>query len=222
MTDDDELQARLQMSDPAASLPPAAPHEVARLLEDVMATELTTRPESEGSRETGTRNRGPLTWLVAAAAVLVMAGVGIIGVRALTGDDTAPTAADPAPTATATDPEPQGITTLSLPETAGAGKCMVPNAEALASADIAFDGVVTSILDDDVFLEPSHWYAGQSSGEVVVTAPSEQMQRVASGVTFQVGDRYLVSATDFQVSLCGFSAAYSDDLAAIYAAAFPG
>src|SRR6478736_8970575 len=98
MTDDDELQARLLASDPAASLPPAAPHEVARLLEDVMATELTTE-----SRETGTRNRGPLTWLVAAAAVLVIAGVGIVGVLALTGDDPGPTAGDPAPSATDLD-----------------------------------------------------------------------------------------------------------------------
>jgi hypothetical protein len=207
---DEELKARLLASDPAASLPPAAPHEVARLLEDVMATELTTE-----SRETGTRNRGPLTWMVATAAVLVIAGVGIFGVRALTGDS------DPVPTPTASEPEPEAITTLSLPETAAAGKCMVPNAEALSNADIAFDGVVTSIVDDAVFLEPSHWYTGEPSEEVVVTAPSEQMQRVASGVIFQVGDRYLVSATDFRVSLCGFSAPYSAELAAVYADAFP-
>src|SRR6478735_5661108 len=77
----DELRSRLRSSDPAGSLPPVAPHEVARLLEDVMATELTTE-----SRETGTRNRGPLTWLVAAAAAVVIAGVGFLGFHALTRD----------------------------------------------------------------------------------------------------------------------------------------
>lgn len=205
---DDELQARLQASDPAASLPPAAPHEVARLLEDVMATELTTE-----TRETGTRNRGPLTWLVAAAAVLVIAGVGFAGVRALTGDD---------PVAAPNGGVPPSVTTLDVPAAAGLGKCMVPNAEVLSGADVAFDGTVTSIAGDRVTIEPSHWYAGDPTDEVVVTAPSEQMQQVASGVTFQVGDRYLVSATRGTVSLCGFSAPYSDRLAAVYAEAFPG
>ena len=59
MSDDDELRARLRAADPASSLPPADPERVARLLEDVMSTELTTE-----YRETGTRNRGPLTWAV--------------------------------------------------------------------------------------------------------------------------------------------------------------
>ena len=51
---DDELRGRLRASDPAASLPPADPTRVARLLEDVMSTELTTE-----NRETGTRLTGP-------------------------------------------------------------------------------------------------------------------------------------------------------------------
>ncbi|GAA4709280.1 hypothetical protein [Nocardioides conyzicola] len=207
---DDELQARLHASDPAASLPPAAPHEVARLLEDVMATELTTE-----TRATGTRSRGPLTWLVAAAAVLVIASVGIVGVRALTGDD-------PTPAANGGDPGTSSTTRLDVPAGAGLGKCMVPNAEVLSTADVAFDGTVTAISGDQVTLEPATWYAGGPTDEVVVTAPSEQMQRVASGVTFEKGGRYLVSATSGQVSLCGFSAPYSDELAAVYAEAFPG
>ena len=208
---DDELQARLQASDPAASLPPAASHEVARLLEDVMATELTTE-----TRETGTRNRGPLTWLVAAAAVLVIAGVGVFGVRALTGDGSTPSA-DPQLTA-----PPRTTTTLTVPASAGLGKCMVPNAEVLATADVAFDGTVTDIGGDQVTLTPTRWYAGKPTDDVTVTAPSEQMQQVASGVTFQQGERYLVSATQGNVSLCGFSAPYSEQLAAVYAEAFPG
>ena len=98
---------------------------------------------------------------------------------------------------------------------------MVPNAEFLAGADVAFDGTVTGIVGDQVTLEPTRWYAGDPTDTVVVTAPSEQMQQVASAVTFTTGGRYLVSATKGNVSLCGFSAAYSDDLAAIYAEAFP-
>src|SRR3954452_24176587 len=82
---DDELQQRLRAADPAATLSPGDPAGVARLVEDVMSTELTTE-----SRETGTRHRSPLTWLVAAAAVVVIVGAGIFGVRALTGDDQTP------------------------------------------------------------------------------------------------------------------------------------
>lgn len=210
MTDrhDDELRARLHASDPAASLPPVAPHEVARLLEDVMATELT-----DENRETGTRNRGPLTWLVAAAAIVVIAGVGFVGIRALTGDDATPRAVDPTP---------QSTTRLDVPTAAAAGKCMVPNAEALAGADFAFDGVVTSVDGDNVTLEPTRWYAGKAVNHVVLNAPSEQMQEVASAVKFRTGGRYLVTATGKHVTLCGFSAEYSDELAAIYAEAFPG
>jgi hypothetical protein len=203
---DEELRARMHASDPAASLPPAAPHEVARLLEDVMATELTTE-----SRQTGTRNRGPLTWLVAAAAVLVIAGVGFFGVRALTGDDATPTAGDPAPSATQ----------LEVSAPAGSAKCMVPNAETLASVDVAFDGTVTAIDGDRVTLAPSKWYAGGPTDVVEVTAPSDRPTDAGLGFEFSAGERYLVSARAGQVSVCGFSAPYSDDLAAIYAEAFP-
>ena len=201
----DELRDRLQAADPASSLPPADPTRVARLLEDVMSTELTTE-----NRETGTRHRGPLTWMVAAAAVVVIAAGGILGVRALTGDEPGPAA----PQA-----EPASIT-LAVPDNAGASKCMVPNAEALAAADVAFDGTVTAINGDDVVLTPMTWYAGGPADTVVVEAPSEEMQEVASGVSFQVGGRYLVSAVDDRVTLCGFSAPYDAQLAALYAQAF--
>ena len=45
---DDELQVRLRAADPAASLPPADPSRVARLLEDTMSED----PSAE-SRATG-------------------------------------------------------------------------------------------------------------------------------------------------------------------------
>src|SRR6478735_8459245 len=204
----DELRSRLRSSDPAGSLPPAAPHEVARLLEDVMATELTTE-----SRESGTRDRGPLTWLVAAAAAAVIVGVGLLGFHALTDAD--PVAGP------AAGPATPSVTELDVPTTAGAGKCMVPNAEVLADADVAFDGTVTSIVGDRVTLDPAHWYAGDATDKVVVTAPNEQLQRVASAVVFRAGGRYLVSARDGHVTLCGFSAPYDEGLAAVYAEAFP-
>lgn len=201
---DDELRQRMRAADPASALPSGDPSGVARLVEDVMSTELTTE-----NRETGTRERSRLTWLVAAAAVLVIVGAGVVGVRALTDD--------PAPAPVATDEESLELT---VPDGGGAGKCMVPTAETLAQADVAFDGVVTSIEGDDVVLEPTTWYAGGPATAVVLDAPSEQMQQVASAVSFEAGGRYLVSAVGDDVTLCGFSAPYSNELAAVYQQAF--
>jgi hypothetical protein len=205
---DDELRARLRVSDPAFSLPPADPTRVTRLLEDVMSTELTTE-----NRETGTHGRGPLTWLVAAAAVLIIAGVGLFGV--LRHDD------DPAAPPTAVDDKT--VTELSAPGMAAYNaKCMVPNAEIVSHQTVAFEGTVTMLADGVVTLTPSHWYAGDETDLVRVQAPSEDMQQLVSAVSFEEGGRYLVSATDGQVTVCGFSAPYSSDLAAVYAEAFPG
>jgi len=98
----------------------------------------------------------------------------------------------------------------------------VPNAEVLAEQTTAFDGTVTSVTGDVVTLTPTTWYAGEPTDTVEVQAPSADMQRLLSAVSFEQGGRYLVSATGGRVTLCGFSAAYSDDLAAIYTQAFPG
>lgn len=202
----DALRARMRAADPAASLPPADPERVARLLEDVMSTELTTE-----NRETGTRDRSPLTWLVAAAAVLIITGVGLFAVLGHDEDPAAP------PTAGGADT----VTELSAPSpTAYAARCMVPNAEVLAQQEVAFDGTVTTVADGIVTLEVGEWYAGDPTDLVRVQAPAEEMQQLLAAVSFREGERYLVAATDGQVMICGFSAPYSADLAAIYAEAF--
>jgi len=204
---DDELYDRLRAADPAASLPPADPTRVARLLEDVMSTELTTE-----NRETGTRDRSPLTWLVAAAAAVIIAGVGLFAV--LGHDD------DPAAPPTATD-DPT-VTELSAPGSAAyAAKCMVPNAQIISQQDVALEGTVTSIAGGVVTLTVDEWYAGDPTDLVEVQAPDEELQQLIGAVDFEEGGRYLVSATDGQVTVCGFSAPYSEDLAALYQQAFP-
>jgi hypothetical protein len=208
MNDDDELRDRLRASDPAASLPPADPTRVARLLEDVMSTELTTE-----NRETGTRNRGPLTWLVAAAAVLIIAGVAVYGVLGHDDDPTPPPAADGHTT----------VTELSAPNAAAYdARCMVPNPEIVAQQSVAFDGTVTTLADGAVTLTVDHWYAGSPTDLVRVQAPATELEELVGAVHFEDGGRYLVSATGGQVTVCGFSAPYSTDLAKIYEQAFPG
>ncbi|WP_395690945.1 hypothetical protein [Nocardioides sp.] len=206
----DELRQRLQASDPAASLPAADPDGVARLLEDVMSTEPTTE-----TRETGTHGRSPLTWLVAAAAVLIIAGIGVFAVRGLDGGPAAP------PSAGGGTGGAQTVTELGAPAAAAySAKCLVPNAETLAQQDVAFDGTVSSITDGTVTLDVTHWYAGGDTDLARVKAPPEELQELVGAVRFEPGGRYLVSASDGQVTVCGFSAPWSSELADLYQQAF--
>jgi len=200
----DELYARLRDADPAATLPPADPDRVARLLEDAMSHDTMTE-----SRETGTRGRSPLTWLIAAAAVALIAAAGAVAFL--------PGGADPSPPPTAADPT---VTELTMPE-ATAGRCMVPSAATLKRAVYAFDGTVTAIENDTATLEVDRWYAGEETDQVDVDQSSADFASLILAPVFEEGQRFLVAATDDgSVMVCGFSAAYSDDLADLYAQAF--
>lgn len=202
----DELFARLRDADPAATLPPADPDRVARLLEDAMSHDTMTE-----SRETGTRGRSPLTWLVAAAAVALIAAAGAFAFL--------PRGSDPAPPPTAADPT---VTELTMPD-ATAGRCMVPSAETLTNAAYAFDGTVTAIENDTATLEVDRWYAGDETDLVEVDQSSSDLGSLILAPVFEEGQRFLVAGTDDgSVMVCGFSAPYSADLAALYAEAFGG
>lgn len=205
MTDherDDELFVRLRAADPAASLPPVDDDRVARLLEDAMSHDTTTE-----TRETGPRHRSPLTWMVAAAAIMLIVGAGSFAL--LDRDSTTP-----APPAAA---EPT-VTELELPAVT-AGRCMVPNAPALSQAAVAAEAEVVSITGERVTLDVTRWYAGQETDQLVVTAAEQPL--LVGAVEFEEGDRYLVAGNrDGDVMVCGFSDRWSEDLAALYAEAF--
>jgi len=208
---DDELFDRLRAADPAASLPPADPDRVARFLEEAMTDDTLTE-----SRETGTHHRSPLTWLVAAAAAVLIAGAGA-GAFALlnTGDDTTPPTAGGEPTA----PE-STVTELTMPG-ATAGRCMVPNAGLLSQAAYAVDAEAISVADGVVTLDATEWYAGNPTDQVEVDQSSADMQALIGATEFEEGQRYLVAGTEGgQVMVCGFSGAYTDTLAALYSEAF--
>lgn len=219
--DDEELRRRLGALDPASRLTPAAPDRVARLLEDAMRDETPTEHPRTAERP----RRTPLVWIAAAAAVLVVAGVSFAATR--DDDGAAPTAQEPtsqAPTSPAPEEpaaEPGSTTALVTPDAVNA-KCMMPSVEVLRANTLAFDGTVTSIDGDQVTLEPSAWFKGTPSETVTVTAPDKTLQELLVAVDFQVGERYLVTAFEDTVTLCGFSAAYDDGLAQLYQDAYAG
>ena len=206
---DGELRARLLSRDPAASLPPADPAQVAGLLEDTMSHDVETPAHEPSPQPADPRRRTPLTWLVAAAAVLVIVGVGAFALFWGEDQPTVPTANDPAPTVLELSAQPPT-----------AAKCAVVSAELLASQETAFDGTVTAITDGLVTIEVGHWYRGGDADQVIVDAPPTDLQALIQAADFQVGQRYLVAANDGFVTACGMSAAYTDELAALYAEAF--
>jgi hypothetical protein len=207
---DDELRAMLRSSDPAASLRPADPAALASLLEDIMSADLDIRPVADdGTRAAGTRGRNRLTWLVAAAAVAVIAGVGGVAISGLAGDDSAPPSArdttGPGSTDLTSGAPAAGQTTeltLTQEQAQQAGRCASPTAEILAQYTQAFAGTVTAIEDGTVTLETTEVFQGEVGDTVQVTAPQPLFDTLLSTVRFQEGQSYLVAAYDGQVSVC--------------------
>jgi hypothetical protein len=111
------------------------------------------------------------------------------------------------------------VTSLDAP-TAAPGRCMVITADLLRNQTLAFDGSVTGIAGGVATLEVTTWYAGGDTDVVEVNAPAADLTRVIGAPQFEVGERYLVAATDEKVAVCGMSATYSEELAALYAEAF--
>jgi hypothetical protein len=207
MSDHDLLRARLRDADPAASLAPVDPDRVPRLLEDAMGPDTDTPTESRAS---GIRGRSPLTWLVAAAAVALIA---LAATFVLTGRGEAPTAPP------SVEPPPATLE-LSLPGETAVGRCMVPDPEVLGRADVAFAGEVVSVADGRVVLRPTQFYTGGPADQVEVDQASASMQALVLGVRFEEGRRYLVAASEGDVMVCGFSGAHGAQRARLYEEAF--
>lgn len=203
---DAELLARVRAADPAAELAPADPGEVDRVLQRVVDADL---------RETGTRKRNPLTWLVAAAAVIVIVG----GLAWWLSDDRTHPGVVAGPTAA---PRTAPGATQLVAASSG-GRCLVPTAAMLATKPTAFAGTVVRIVDGVVTLRTTKVFAGDVQPEVSVTAPAAPGGVVEGDPVFEAGQRYLVAASaDGHVLGCGLSGPVAPELTSLYAQAFPG
>ncbi len=204
MTDrepDQELLARLRVADPASSLPTADPDRVAELLEAAMSDTATRTHES---RETGTHDRSPLTWLVAAAAVVLIAGAGIIGLAQRDHGST---------------PVAQGSVT-QLGYAPPAGRCVTPDAGVLQAQTVAFRGTLVSVVDGTATFDVSHWYAGGPTDLAKVTAAPPSMSELTRAADLEPGSDYLVAASDGRVTGCGFTGPVTGQLQQLYDRAF--
>jgi hypothetical protein len=197
-----ELLTRLLAADPASSLPAVDPGGVAELLEEAMSDTATRTRET---RETGTHDRSPLTWLVAAAAVVLIATAGVIGLTQR-GNDSAPAAQ-------------ASVTGLGyVPPTSG--RCITPDTGVLRAQSVAFRGTLVSLVDTQATFDVSHWYAGGPTDTAKVSAAAPRLSELVRAADLTVGHDYLVSASDGNVTGCGFSGPATPSLAKLYARAF--
>ncbi|MEU8656417.1 hypothetical protein [Actinoplanes philippinensis] len=194
MTDDDDLRARLRRTDPAASLEPAPPAQIAQLVEEAMS-----------------RNTRRWALPVAAVLVLIAGGAAWAVTRPSTPDN--PVAA-PTPTASAT--------VVSLTAAGVQAKCREPEPQRLAeSADFAFEGTVRTIENGRVTLTVSKVFKGAAATEVRVAQAGESSEQMLGSGKFETGKDYLVSASDGSVLICGYSGeADSIGLRELYEKAF--
>ncbi len=221
--DDDDLRARLRSRDPAASLRALTSAEADPLLEDIMA-EPTPTPSRSGPHAWSAAR-----WVAAAAAAAVV--IGSLGFALLNDDDPeGPTAAQTTDQPALTTPEPAtpepspgqsaGVLVLAVPAGPAARCVAQPTPELLGNADVAFDGTVVEVTAKAARLTAAQFYAGDPVDEVRVETPPAALASTLGAVDFEEGQRYLVSAVDGQVTVCGFSGPYSAELEQLYRDAF--
>lgn len=204
----DDLRTRLARTDPAAAGPvdPATSPRAQEHLERTMQTldplpvvrELTRPP----------RWRRPA--LVAAAAVAV-AGIAL-GAMQLTSEDTP---AIKAPTTVA----------LAVPGGGGGpslGSCIMFDVAILRDMPVALAGTVVAQDADSVTLRVDRWYKGGSADQVRIATPAGATSVALDGVEFEQGKRYLLTATNGTVNVCGYSGPATPELEKSYTEAFGG
>ena len=101
------------------------------------------------------------------------------------------------------------------------GSCLVLEPATVAAQDQAFAATVLQIEGNTVVLEVTERFVGEVADRVEVAQVDETASDF-SGVPFQVGQSYLVGATNGTITGCGVTGADSAELRAVYDAAFPG
>lgn len=193
---EDELLQRLQAADPAAQHSQSASW-IPDLVEATMSTPLET-PD-----ETARRRR----WVApAAAAVVLAAGVTTFAIVSH-GDGRPPQR----PTTSMTLAVPKNGTTMA--------SCIPFSVGVLKDMPVAFSGTASEVTGGTVTLEVDHWYRG-GTADVVKLNHYDASAVSIDGIAFFRGKRYLVTATNGTVNFCGYSALWSEHMAANFDQAF--
>jgi hypothetical protein len=152
--------------------------------------------------------RGPLAVIgglaIAGAIALAIALGSGLGAQAPAGGP--PVAANPTPSE---NPAAGG----------GVASCLVYDPANLPTFDVVFDGTVTAVDGDQVTFDVNEGWKG-ADGSITMTAPEVDVALVGPIPDFQVGGRYLVSASGSTINACNYTLDYDAATAAAWAAAF--
>lgn len=197
MDDDDRaLREQLRSADPARGIAPLPETWLDHRMEQIM-TEATTTPAAPAHH---TRR-----WWVprVGIAAAVAAAVAIAVPLTLSGAPTTEQLAQP------------GGGGISM------GSCLTVTPEALVAQEQAFAARVIAVEGGVVTLEVTERFAGEVADRVEVPQV-DALDSDFSGVPFELGGSYLVSAGDATIRGCGLSGTDSAELRALYNAAFGG
>jgi hypothetical protein len=193
MTDGD-LRNRLAASNPtppSEQVDPITSDRARELMEDIMTTAIKT----EGPRTEPRRLR--LMGAVAAALVVVIGGASLFGSLGTSGDPLVLTA------------NGEDATASCLPFEVGILGGMSP----------AFGGTVVDLTDSVATLEVDRWFTG-GDAEIVEIEYTPGFEALIGTPSLEVGQRYLITATDGVVNGCGYSGVATADYEAAFAEAF--
>ena len=191
---DDQLRKRLSASNPTPPSEPVDPIDSNRaraLMEDIMSTE-TTAPRIE-------RTRNRLVAAVAAAVAVAVLGFGVAGGLG-SGDAPAPLV-------------------LSADGGDALASCLPFDVEILEGMSPAFGGVVVELTDSVATIEVDRWFTG-GDAEIVEINYTPGMEALIGTPSLEVGQRFLITATDGVVNGCGYSGLASAEYEAAFEQAF--
>lgn len=191
MTDDD-LRARLAAANPAPPSDPVDPvtSERAQALMEDIMSTDTSQPTAERQR--------PHMMLAVAAALVVFVGGAILF-------------------------ESVGETDAPVVLTAEGGdalaSCLPFEVATLAEMSPAFAGTVTELTDRVATLEVDRWFTG-GDAELVEVHYTPGFEALIGTPQLQVGQRYLITASDDVVNGCGYSGPATPEYEAAFEEAF--
>ena len=191
MTDDD-LRSRLAASNPTPPSEPVDPITSgrARALMENIMTSTTSKPRVEPRRYR-------LVGAIAAALVVVIGGAALLGGPG--------TAAEPL--------------VLAGPGGAPTAMCLQFEVGTLRGMTPAFGGTVVELTDSVATLEVDRWFTG-GDAEIVEIEYTPGFEALIGTPALEMGQRYLITATDGVVNGCGYSGLATPEYEAAFEQAF--
>ena len=191
---DDHLRNRLSASNPTPPTEPVDPitsDRARELMEDIMST-ATIQPRVD-------QRRVRLIGAVAAALVVVIGGAALFGGLG-----------------SSEDPTPLVLTANGGDALAS---CLPFDVAILEGMSPAFGGTVVGLTDSVATLEVDRWFTG-GDAEIVQIEYTPGFEALIGTPTLEIGQRYLITATDGVVNGCGYSGLATPDYEAAFEAAF--